>query len=102
MAVSLTSYPQLMAHARVLITLLVFAWLVPVVREGAPSIVFRAEAWDDQAVGAEHRVFGKVRVADLATLVDAGDEFGEVRCIGVGDEVHHHASAPDTMRITVR
>jgi hypothetical protein len=31
------------------------SWLVPVVREGAPTIVFCAEAWDDQAVGAAGR-----------------------------------------------
>lgn len=31
------------------------SWLAPVVREGAPSIVFRAEAWDDQAVSAAGR-----------------------------------------------
>jgi serine/threonine-protein kinase len=33
MAVSLTSYPQLMAHARVVIAMLVTAWLAPVVLE---------------------------------------------------------------------
>lgn len=31
------------------------SWLVPVVREGAPMIVFRAEAWDGQAVGEAGR-----------------------------------------------
>jgi len=31
------------------------SWLVPVVREGAPTIVFRAEAWEDRAVGAAGR-----------------------------------------------
>ena len=31
------------------------SWLVPVVREGAPTIVFRAEAWDGQGVGAAGR-----------------------------------------------
>jgi serine/threonine-protein kinase len=35
MAVSLTSYPQLMAHARVIIPLLVLAWLGPVLLEYA-------------------------------------------------------------------
>jgi hypothetical protein len=33
MAVSLTSYPQLMAHARIVIPMLVLAWLAPVILE---------------------------------------------------------------------
>ena len=31
------------------------SWLVPVVREGAPTIVFCAEGWDDRAVGEAGR-----------------------------------------------
>jgi hypothetical protein len=56
MAVSLTSYPQLMAHARIIIPMLVLAWLGPVLLELAGVLAPTWEVVDGAVVSTSHVV----------------------------------------------
>jgi hypothetical protein len=56
MAVSLTSYPQLMAHARIIIPMLVIAWLGPVLLELAGVLAPTWEVVDGAVVSTSHVV----------------------------------------------
>ena len=56
MAVSLTSYPQLMAHARVVIAMLVLAWLGPVLLEYAGVLAPTWTVIDGAVVSTSHAV----------------------------------------------
>jgi len=56
MAVSLTSYPQLMAHARIVIAMLVLAWLGPVLLEYAGVLAPTWTVIDGAVVSTSHAV----------------------------------------------
>jgi eukaryotic-like serine/threonine-protein kinase len=56
MAVSLTSYPQLMAHARIVIPMLVLAWLAPVLLELTGLFQSTWHVADGQVVSMSHAV----------------------------------------------
>ncbi len=69
MAVSLTSYPYLMRHSRVVIAMLVVSWLAPVVLEQAGVI---SETW---------RVEGG-RIVSLSSILDIGGQPTAMLLIG--------------------
>jgi len=56
MAVSLTSYPQLMAHARIVIAMLVLAWIGPVLLEYAGVLAPTWTVIDGAVVSTSHAV----------------------------------------------
>ncbi len=68
MAVSLTSYPQLMAHARIVIPMLVLAWLGPVLLEYA-GVLERTWHVIDGAVVSTSRVVELSSGATAALLI---------------------------------